>query len=117
MEAVEKKMPRRVKRKRPILLEDGTEAGGMEEYYDYIFPVSLLLSASLQFNVDAFAFFSGGWCGIDSSSQGAGGVLRLHPQWGGSLWWFTLVVHSSGSLWGCCFPVREDALRCLRSTS
>lgn len=32
-------MPRRVKRKRPILLEDGTEAGGMEEYYDYIFPV------------------------------------------------------------------------------
>ncbi|GAB4816800.1 hypothetical protein N2152v2_003846 [Parachlorella kessleri] len=36
--AVEKKMPRRVKRKRPIVLEDGTEAGGMEEYYDYIFP-------------------------------------------------------------------------------
>ena len=37
-------MPRRVKRKRPILLEDGTEAGGMEEYYDYIFPVSRLWS-------------------------------------------------------------------------
>lgn len=37
--AVEKKMPRRVKRKRPIMLEDGTQAGGMEEYYDYIFPV------------------------------------------------------------------------------
>ena len=34
---VEKKMPRRVKRKRPILLEDGSQAGGMEEYYDYIF--------------------------------------------------------------------------------
>jgi len=38
VESVEKKMPRRVKRKRPIVLEDGTETGGMEEYYDYIFP-------------------------------------------------------------------------------
>lgn len=34
---VEKKMPRRVKRKRPIYTEDGTPAG-QEEYYDYIFP-------------------------------------------------------------------------------
>ena len=34
---VEKKMPRRVKRKRPIYTEDGTPAG-REEYYDYIFP-------------------------------------------------------------------------------
>ena len=34
---VEKKMPRRVKRKRPIYTEDGT-AAGQEEYYDYIFP-------------------------------------------------------------------------------
>ena len=38
VQAVEKKMPRRVKRKRPVVLEDGTETGGMEEYYDYIFP-------------------------------------------------------------------------------
>lgn len=35
---VQKKMPRRVKRKRPIVLEDGSQPGGMEEYYDYIFP-------------------------------------------------------------------------------
>ena len=35
---VEAKMPRRVKRKRPIELEDGTRTGGLEEYYDYIFP-------------------------------------------------------------------------------
>jgi crooked neck len=34
---VEKKLPRRVKRKRPIYTEDGTPAG-QEEYYDYIFP-------------------------------------------------------------------------------
>ncbi|KAG2493851.1 hypothetical protein HYH03_008067 [Edaphochlamys debaryana] len=34
---VEKKMPRRVKRKRPITTEDGHEVG-TEEYYDYIFP-------------------------------------------------------------------------------
>ena len=32
-------MPKRVKRKRPIVLDDGSEPGGMEEYYDYIFPV------------------------------------------------------------------------------
>ncbi|KAK9915014.1 hypothetical protein WJX75_003619 [Coccomyxa subellipsoidea] len=35
--AVEKRMPKRVKRKRPIITEDGQEAG-MEEYFDYIFP-------------------------------------------------------------------------------
>lgn len=35
--AVEKKMPKRVKRKRPIVTDDGLEAG-MEEYYDYLFP-------------------------------------------------------------------------------
>ncbi|KAG2422724.1 hypothetical protein HXX76_015811 [Chlamydomonas incerta] len=34
---VEKKMPRRVKRKRPVTTEDGHEVG-QEEYYDYIFP-------------------------------------------------------------------------------
>jgi len=37
LEAVTKKMPRRVKRKREIVTEDGSSAG-MEEYYDYIFP-------------------------------------------------------------------------------
>ncbi len=37
MDAISKRLPRRVKRKRPIMLEDGTSAG-MEEYYDYIFP-------------------------------------------------------------------------------
>eukprot|EP00884_Botryococcus_braunii_P014025 jgi/Botrbrau1/22623/Bobra.176_1s0051.1 len=37
LEAVERKMPKRVKRKRPILTEDGFEAG-MEEYFDYLFP-------------------------------------------------------------------------------
>ena len=35
--AVEKKMPKKVKRKRPILTDEGLEAG-FEEYYDYIFP-------------------------------------------------------------------------------
>lgn len=36
--AVSKKMPRRIKRKRPITTTDGTPLGGMEEYYDYVFP-------------------------------------------------------------------------------
>lgn len=35
--AVEKKMPKRVKRKR-VLLGDNGEEEGFEEYYDYIFP-------------------------------------------------------------------------------
>lgn len=33
---VEKKFPKKVKKKRPIFTEDGSEAG-MEEYYDYLF--------------------------------------------------------------------------------
>ncbi len=37
VEAVQKKMPKRVKRKRPVRTEDGLEVG-QEEYYDYIFP-------------------------------------------------------------------------------
>ena len=38
LDDVEKKLPKKVKRKRPILLDDGTDTGGMEEYYDYVFP-------------------------------------------------------------------------------
>lgn len=34
---VDKEMPRRAKKRRPIMNEDGIEAG-WEEYYDYIFP-------------------------------------------------------------------------------
>ena len=36
-EAVERKMPKRLKRKRKIQTDDGLDAG-MEEYYDYVFP-------------------------------------------------------------------------------
>jgi crooked neck len=34
---VEKKIPRKVKKTRPVVSIDGT-AGGYEEYYDWIFP-------------------------------------------------------------------------------
>lgn len=37
LSAVQRKLPRKVKRKRPITAEDGTPAG-FEEYTDYIFP-------------------------------------------------------------------------------
>lgn len=37
VETVTKKMPKRVKRKRPVKTDDGLEVG-QEEYYDYIFP-------------------------------------------------------------------------------
>lgn len=36
-EEVEKLMPKRIKKRRPIQSEDGTDAG-WEEYYEYIFP-------------------------------------------------------------------------------
>ena len=35
--SVEAKMPKRVKKRRPVLGEEG-EAAGWEEYYDYVFP-------------------------------------------------------------------------------
>ena len=31
-------LPKRVKKRRKMVAEDGTEAGGWEEYFDYIFP-------------------------------------------------------------------------------
>ena len=37
LESVQKRMPRRVKKKRKVYREDGTDAG-WEEYWDYIFP-------------------------------------------------------------------------------
>lgn len=37
LEQVQKKMPKRVKRKRPVKTADGMEVG-QEEFYDYIFP-------------------------------------------------------------------------------
>lgn len=37
IEAVRKRMPRRIKKKRKVYREDGTDAG-WEEYWDYIFP-------------------------------------------------------------------------------
>jgi crooked neck len=45
--AVQKKMPRRVKRKRPISAEDGTPAG-FEEYPDYIFPEETGMAPNLK---------------------------------------------------------------------
>lgn len=36
-EVVDKLMPRKVKKRRPIQSEDGTDAG-WEEYFDYVFP-------------------------------------------------------------------------------
>lgn len=37
VQAVERKMPKRIKRKRKIETDDGMDAG-MEEYFDYVFP-------------------------------------------------------------------------------
>lgn len=45
--AVEKKLPRRVKKRRQLLSADGTPAG-QEEYFDYIFPVRIVEQAPEQ---------------------------------------------------------------------
>ena len=47
IEAVCKKLPRRVKRKRKVYLEDGSDAG-WEEYWDYLFPEDENAATSLK---------------------------------------------------------------------
>lgn len=48
LEKVLKKMPRRVKKKRKVYREDGSDAG-WEEYWDYIFPDDAATAPSLKF--------------------------------------------------------------------
>lgn len=45
--AVQKKLPRKVKRKRPVTSEDGT-AAGFEEYTDFIFPEETGMAPNLK---------------------------------------------------------------------
>ena len=47
IEAVKKRMPTRLKKKRPVETEDGAPAG-WEEYYDYIFPEEQAKAPSLK---------------------------------------------------------------------
>lgn len=47
IEKVQKKMPRRVKKKRKVYREDGSDAG-WEEYWDYIFPDDAAAAPSLK---------------------------------------------------------------------
>ena len=55
VERVEKKMPRRVKRKRAIFADDGAPAG-QEEYYDYIFPEEQGAAPNLKILEAAYAW-------------------------------------------------------------
>ena len=48
VEAVERKMPKRLKRKRRIQTDEGLDAG-MEEYYDYVFPEEAGAAPNLKF--------------------------------------------------------------------
>jgi len=47
IQQVEQKMPKKIIKKRPVLAEDGSEAG-WEEYYDYIFPGEEAAATSLK---------------------------------------------------------------------
>jgi hypothetical protein len=69
---VEKEMPRRVKKRRPILAGDGTETGGWEEYYDYIFP-SDQSSLLLMLHRNRLQLFS--------ASQASLKLLELAKKW------------------------------------
>ena len=53
--AVEKKLPKRVKRKRAIFADDGAPAG-QEEYYDYIFPEEQGAAPNLKILEAAYAW-------------------------------------------------------------
>jgi crooked neck len=55
IDAVDKKMPKRVKRKRPMYTEDGEDAG-MEEYYDYVFPEEAGAKPNLKLLEAAYAW-------------------------------------------------------------
>lgn len=46
-ESIQKKMPRRVKKKRKVYLEDGRDAG-WEEYWDYVFPDDVAAAPNLK---------------------------------------------------------------------
>lgn len=48
MEAVERKMPKKLKKKRKIQTDEGMDAG-MEEYYDYVFPEEAGAAPNLKF--------------------------------------------------------------------
>jgi crooked neck len=45
---VQKKAPRKVKRKRPVPSEDGSTTARYEEYMDYIFPDEVALAPNLK---------------------------------------------------------------------
>jgi crooked neck len=55
IDVVDKKMPKRVKRKRPMYTEDGEDAG-MEEYYDYVFPEEAGAKPNLKLLEAAYAW-------------------------------------------------------------
>ena len=55
IDAVEKKMPKRVKRKRALYTEDGQDAG-MEDYYDYVFPEEAGAKPNLKLLEAAYAW-------------------------------------------------------------
>ena len=55
IDAVDKKMPKRVKRKRPMYTEDGEDAG-TEEYYDYVFPEEAGAKPNLKLLEAAYAW-------------------------------------------------------------
>jgi crooked neck len=77
--AVTKRMPRRIKRKRPLTAADGSAlGGGMEEFYDYVFPEEAgaapnlkLLEAAMRWKRQKMA--AGGGGGGDSDGGGDGG--------------------------------------------
>jgi crooked neck len=48
VEAVERKMPKKLKKKRKIQTDEGMDAG-MEEYYDYVFPEEEGAASNLKF--------------------------------------------------------------------
>ncbi len=70
VDEVEKKMPRKIKKKRMLQLDDGTDAG-WEEYHDYIFPDDEKASSGLKM-LELAHKWKAGMLGSMNNSNGGG---------------------------------------------
>jgi crooked neck len=61
-------MPKRIKRKRPLTADDGSEVG-MEEYYDYVFPDEAAAAPNLKLLEAAYR-----WKRQKTQAGGGGGA-------------------------------------------
>jgi hypothetical protein len=70
---IAKLMPKKVRKKRPIVLEDGSE-GGWEEYFDYVFPDDAKANTAVAFLERALAWKNKAAAAMAAGGGGGGGA-------------------------------------------